>query len=43
MKWIISFMMEVGAYLASTIEEMKWNVQGKDIFVGHFISLVIGV
>jgi hypothetical protein len=33
----------VGAYVASTVEDMKWNAQGKGIFVGHFISPVIGV
>ena len=33
----------VGACVASTLEEMEWNAQGKGIFVGHFISPVIGV
>jgi hypothetical protein len=33
----------VGACVASMMKEMNWNVQGKGIFVGHFISLVIGV
>ena len=33
----------VGACVASTMEEMEWNAQGKGIFVGHFISPVIGV
>ena len=28
----------VGACVASTMEEMEWNAQGKGIFVGHFIS-----
>jgi hypothetical protein len=32
----------VGACVASTLEEMEWNVQGKGIFVGHFISLIYG-
>ena len=41
MKRIISFVDRVGACVASTLEEMEWNVQGKGIFVGHFISLVI--
>jgi hypothetical protein len=35
-------LIEVGACVASTLEEMKWNVKGKCIFVGHFISLVKG-
>ena len=34
--------MEVGACIASTLEKMKWNEQGKGIFVGHFISSVKG-
>ena len=42
MKWIISFVDRVGACVASTLEK-EWNEQGKGIFVGHFISLVIGV
>jgi uncharacterized membrane protein YeaQ/YmgE (transglycosylase-associated protein family) len=33
----------VGACVASTLMEMKWNAQGKGISVGHFISPVIGV
>jgi hypothetical protein len=33
----------VGAYVASTLEEMKWNAQGKGILLGHFISPVICV
>ena len=33
-------LIEVGACVASTLDEMKWNVQGKGIFVGHFISPV---
>ena len=32
----------VGACVASTLEEMKWNAQGKGIFVEHFISSVKG-
>jgi hypothetical protein len=32
----------VGAYVASTSEEMEWNVQGKGITIGHFISSVKG-
>ena len=28
----------VGASVASTMEEVKWNAKGKGIFVGHFIS-----
>ena len=32
----------VGACVASTMEEMKWNAQAKCIFVGHFILLVKG-
>jgi hypothetical protein len=28
----------IHASVASTSEEMKWNMQGKGIFVGHFIS-----
>ena len=32
----------VGACVASTMEEMKWNAQVKGIFVGHFISPVKG-
>jgi hypothetical protein len=31
MKWIISFFIEVGACVASTLEKMEWNVQGKCI------------
>ena len=42
MKWIISFVDRVGACVASTLEEMEWNAQGKGIFVGHFISSIIG-
>jgi hypothetical protein len=38
MKWIISFVMIIGACVASTLEEMKWNAQGKGIFVRYFIS-----
>jgi hypothetical protein len=33
----------VGACVASTLEEMEWNAQGKGITIGHFISLVIRV
>jgi hypothetical protein len=33
----------VGACVASTMDEMELNAQGKGIFVGHFISPVIGV
>jgi hypothetical protein len=33
----------VGACVASTMVETKWNAQGKGIFVGHFISPVISV
>jgi hypothetical protein len=36
-------MNQCGPHVASTLEEMKWNAQGKGIFVGHFISPVIGV
>jgi hypothetical protein len=43
MKWIISFVDCVGACVASTLKKMEWNAQGKGIFVGHFISLGIGV
>ena len=32
----------VGACVALTLKEMKWNAQGKGIFVGHFISPVKG-
>jgi hypothetical protein len=32
----------VGACVASMMEEMKWNAQGKGIFIGHLISPVIG-
>ena len=32
----------VGACIASMMEEMEWNAQGKGIFVGHFISPVKG-
>ena len=41
MKWIISFVDRVGACVASTLEEMEWNAQGKGItnrafyFTGH--------
>jgi hypothetical protein len=31
MKWIISFVDRVGACIASTLEEIEWNAQGKDI------------
>jgi hypothetical protein len=31
MKWIISFLDHVGAYAASTLEKMEWNVQDKGI------------
>jgi hypothetical protein len=34
--------MEVGACVASTLEELKWNMQGKGTFVGHFISPIKG-
>jgi hypothetical protein len=30
--------MEIDACVASPLKEMKWNAQGKSIFVGHFIS-----
>jgi hypothetical protein len=33
----------IGACVASTLEEMEWNVQGKGIFIDHFILPVIGV
>ena len=33
-------LIKVGACVASTLEEMKWNAQSKSIFVGHFISPV---
>jgi hypothetical protein len=41
MKWIISFVMIVGACVASTLEEMEWNAQGKGITYRafHFTSL----
>ena len=42
MKWIISFGVLVGACVASISKEMEWNVQGKGIFAGHFISSVKG-
>ena len=42
MKWIISFVDQVGACVASTSKKMEWNAQGKGIFVGHFISPVKG-
>jgi hypothetical protein len=32
----------VGACVVSMMEEMESNAQGKGIFVGHFISPVIG-
>jgi hypothetical protein len=32
----------VGACVASILKEMKWNAQGKDIILGHFISPVKG-
>ena len=35
-------LIKVGACVASTLEEMKWNAQGKGISVGHFISPVKG-
>jgi hypothetical protein len=42
MKWTISFViLLIGACVASTLEEMKWNVQGKGTtyrvlhFIGH--------
>ena len=41
MKWTISFVIKVGACVASTSEEMEWNGQGKGItyrafhFTGH--------
>jgi hypothetical protein len=31
------------ACVASMMEEIEWNAQGKCIFVGNFISPVIGV
>jgi hypothetical protein len=44
MKWIIYIICDiVDACVASTLKEIKWNAQGKDIFVLHFISPVIGV
>jgi hypothetical protein len=41
MKWIISFVDRVGACVASTLEEMEWNTQGKGITYRtfHFTSL----
>jgi hypothetical protein len=36
MKWIISFVMVVGACIAWILKEMKWNTQSKGIFVGYF-------
>jgi hypothetical protein len=33
----------VGACVASTPKEIEWDAQVKDIFIGHFISSVIGV
>jgi hypothetical protein len=33
----------VGTYVSSMMEEIKWNAQGKGIFIGHFISSVIDV
>ena len=41
MKWIISLLIKVGAYVASILEKMEWNAQGKGItcrafhFTGH--------
>jgi hypothetical protein len=32
----------VGACVASTLEELEWNAQGKGIILGHFISPVKG-
>ena len=32
----------VGTSVASTMEEIEWNAQGKGIFVGHFISPIKG-
>ena len=42
MKWIISFVDQVCACVASTSKEMEWNAQGKGIFVGYFISPIKG-
>ena len=41
MEWVI-IVDRVGACVASTLEEMEWNAQGKGIFVGHFTLLVYG-
>jgi hypothetical protein len=35
-------LIKVGAWVASTLEDMKWNAQGKGIFVGHFILPIKG-
>ena len=35
-------LIKVGACVASTIEGMEWNAQGKGIFVWHFILSVKG-
>ena len=41
MKWTISFIDRIGVCVASTLEEMEWNAQGKGItyrafhFTGH--------
>ena len=32
----------VGACVATTLEKMEWNAQGKGIFIGHFFSPVKG-
>jgi hypothetical protein len=34
--------MEVDACITSLIKGMKWNMQGRDIFAGHFILLMKG-
>jgi hypothetical protein len=40
MMWIISLLLEVGACVTSTLEDLKWNAQGKCKFVEYFISPV---
>ena len=40
-KWIISFVMEVGACVASTMEEMKWNAEGKGMIYRTFYFTVL--
>ena len=36
-------LIKVGAGVASILEEIEWNAQGKGITYRYFISLVIGV